>query len=161
MTPSNSMAMNLVRRPARAASFIFRSVWAAFILLTVCLLWLVLFLLFLPFIILAEVFGLKKKFRDAEMPDLALAQSGDSPEVARLRAVEAHSTDRFIFVRRRDISKLFGCNTRNVQYRWSIFGGKLANLKSEFTELRAIDFGAVSLRDSYELSKLGFRVVSV
>src|SRR5205807_8966845 len=52
-------------------------------------------------------------------------------------------------------------NTRNVRYRWSVFGQRLASLKSEFNEPRAIDFGAGSLRDSYELSKLGFSVVSV
>ena len=75
--------------------------------------------------------------------------------------MEDQGTDHFIFDRRRDISKLFGCNTRNVQYRWSVFRQRLADLKSEFSEPKAIDFGAGSLRDSYELTKLGFRVVSV
>jgi 2-polyprenyl-3-methyl-5-hydroxy-6-metoxy-1,4-benzoquinol methylase len=165
MTPSNSIAVNLVRRPARAASFIVRSVWAVIVLLFVCLLWLALFFLFLPFLVLSELFGLKKKFQAADRLDqeqaVSLASGAGSAEVAQLRAVESRSTDRFIFDRRRDISKLFGCNTRNVQYRWSVFGRRLADLKTEFREPKAIDFGAGSLRDSYELSRLGFSVVSV
>ena len=164
MTPSKSIAENLVRRPARAASFIAKSVWGAFILLIVCGLWLALFLFFLPFIVLGEVLGLRKRFRDevsAEEQEVSLAAAAGSEETARLLTVESRSTDCFIFDRRKDISKLFGCNTRNVQYRWSLFARRLANLKSEFTEPRAIDFGAGSLRDSYELSKLGFSVVSV
>ena len=162
MVPSNSIAMNLVRRPARAASFIVRFVWAAVILVVVCLLWLALFLLFLPFLAIGEVLGSRTRSGDREVGQ----EEGESPAAADspdtgLRAVEAPGTDRFIFDRRRDISKLFGCNTRNVRYRWSVFGQRLASLKSEFNEPRAIDFGAGSLRDSYELSKLGFSVVSV
>lgn len=165
MTPSNSIAVNLVRRPARAASFVIKAVWAVIVLFFVCLLWVMLFLLFLPFLVLGEILGLRKKFQAAakreEEQVVALAADGRAAEVAPLRVVESRSTDHFIFDRRRDISKLFGCNTRNVQYRWSVFGRRLAQLKSEFSEPKAIDFGAGSLRDSYELSKLGFSVVSV
>lgn len=165
MTPSNSIDANLVRRPARAASFIVKAGLAVIVISFVCLLWLALFLLFLPFLLLGELLGLRKKFQAADKQDqehaVSLAAGAGPAEVARLRAVESRSTDHFIFDRRRDISKLFGCNTRNVPYRWSIFGRRLAELKSEFSEPKAIDFGAGSLRDSYELSKLGFRVVSV
>lgn len=165
MTPSNSIAVNLVRRPARAASFVIKAVWAVIVLLLVCLLWVMLFLLFLPFLVVGELLGLRKKSQAAARRDeeqvASLAAGAGSAEVARLRVVEGRSTDHFIFDRRRDISKLFGCNTRNVQYRWSVFGRRLADLKSEFSEPKAIDFGAGSLRDSYELSKLGFNVVSV
>lgn len=165
MTPSNSIAVNLVRRPARAASFVIKAVWAVIVLVFVCWLWVMLFLLFLPFLVLGELLGLRKKFQAAAKRDeeqvAALAAGAGVAEVARLRVVEGRSTDLFIFDRRRDISKLFGCNTRNVPYRWSVFGRRLADLKSEFSEPKAIDFGAGSLRDSYELSKLGFRVVSV
>ena len=136
--------------------------WAAIVLLIVCFVWLALFLLLLPFLLLGELLGLRKKFRAADMQaaDEAASLTGGAGTV-RLRAVESGGTDHFIFDRRRDVSKLFGCNTRNVHYRWSIFERRLANLKAEFSEPRAIDFGAGSLRDSYELSKLGFRVVSV
>ncbi len=165
MTPSNSIDANFVRRPARAASFVIKAVWSVIVLFLVCLLWLVLFLLFLPFLVLGELLGLRKKLQTAtkrnEAEVAALAAGAESAEGARLRTVEDQSTDHFIFDRRRDISKLFGCNTRNVRYRWSVFGRRLADLKSEFNEPRAIDFGAGSLRDSYELTKLGFRVVSV
>lgn len=74
------------------------------------------FLLFLPFLVTGEVFGMRKRV-SAERLERVPAQSGGSPEAARLRAVAGRSTDRFIFDRRKDISKLFGCNTRNVQYR--------------------------------------------
>jgi 2-polyprenyl-3-methyl-5-hydroxy-6-metoxy-1,4-benzoquinol methylase len=165
MTPSNSIAVDLVRRPARAASFVIRAVWAMLVLVLVCLLWLGLFVSFLPFLVLSEILGLRKKFQAAAKLDEAQAVSlvagARSGELARMRAVEGQSTDRFIFDRRRDISKLFGCNTRNVQYRWSLFRLRLADLKSEFREPKTIDFGAGSLRDSYELSRLGFKVVSI
>lgn len=163
MTPSNSIDARFIRRPARAASFILKTLWAIIVLLVVCLLWLALFLLFLPFIVLSEVLGLRRKLRERDLDrDHKMASLiNDTPKTAELRAVENRGSDLFIFDRRRDISKLFGCNTRNVEYRWSIFAERLANLRSEGTELRAVDFGAGSLRDSYELSRLGFSVVSV
>jgi 2-polyprenyl-3-methyl-5-hydroxy-6-metoxy-1,4-benzoquinol methylase len=66
-----------------------------------------------------------------------------------------------IFDRRRDVSKLIGCNTRNVKYRWQLFSAHLLALKARFDHPRAIDFGAGSLRDSYELSREGYAVVAV
>jgi len=115
---------------------------AAFVLFIVCFLWLVLFLLFLPFIVIGEVFGLKRRLPHDDISSGGLAlREGGSLAAAQLRTIENRSTDNFIFDRRKDISKLFGCNTRYVQYRWSIFGRRLADLKAEFTEPRAIDFG--------------------
>jgi 2-polyprenyl-3-methyl-5-hydroxy-6-metoxy-1,4-benzoquinol methylase len=75
--------------------------------------------------------------------------------------VEKLSDFQFIFDRRKDISKLFGCNTRNVKYRWRLFSDRLAEIKQRSREPRALDFGAGSLRDSYELTRQGFRVVSM
>src|SRR6185369_9154942 len=60
-----------------------------------------------------------------------------------------------------DVSKLFGCNTRNVQYRWDVFASRLNAIKNTFETPRALDFGAGSLRDSYELARLGFCVTAV
>src|SRR5262249_3384430 len=165
MAPSNSIAMNVVKRPARAVSFILKSIWAVIILFLVCVLWLTLFLFFLPFLILGELLGLRKRIQTSDLepskPGIPLKPDTQTAERAHFSAVEDQDTDHFIFDRRKDVSKLFGCNTRNVSYRWSLFTRRLAEIKSRFKDPKAIDFGAGSLRDSYELSKLGFRVVSV
>jgi 2-polyprenyl-3-methyl-5-hydroxy-6-metoxy-1,4-benzoquinol methylase len=62
------------------------------------------------------------------------------------------------FDRTGDVSKLDGCNTRNVEYRWDVFSKELANLPPGS---EALDFGAGSLRDSFELAKRGYNVTSV
>lgn len=62
------------------------------------------------------------------------------------------------FDRTDDISKLDGCNTRNVEYRWDLFSRELANIPAGSETL---DFGAGSLRDSFELAKRGYNVTSV
>ena len=62
------------------------------------------------------------------------------------------------FNRVADVSKLVGCNTRNVAYRWSIFQD---GLKSVPDQGRVLDFGAGSLRESYDLALKGYRVTSV
>jgi SAM-dependent methyltransferase len=153
MTPSSSLAVKLVSRPARAASFFLKSIWAGFVLVCVCLLWLLLFILFLPFLLLSLLLGWKVNESDNPAPNSAGNDLWSSEENTGER--------QFIFDRRNDVSKLFGCNTRNVQYRWSIFSRRLADIKNEHKEPHVLDFGAGSLRDSFELSKLGFRVVSV
>ena len=160
MTPSNSIAVNLVRRPARVASFVLRSLWAILVFLGVCLLWLTLLLLSLPFLILSELLGWRARLQRANEDAVGIAEN-KFPGTAILPAKESTSGVKFIFDRRKDVSKLFGCNTRNVQYRWQLFARRLSEIKSEFNEPHALDFGAGSLRDSYELAKLGFRVVSV
>lgn len=160
MTPSNSIAVDIFSRPVRALSFILRAVWAVIVLLSVFLLWLVLFLLFLPFLIVSELMGWKTKLGSVE--ERATESAGftaalNPPPLAG----EASSDTAMIFDRRHDVSKLFGCNTRSVQYRWSLFARRLAETRARFQKPRALDFGAGSLRDSYELSRLGFEVVSV
>lgn len=62
------------------------------------------------------------------------------------------------FDRTRDVTKLAGCNTRNVEYRWSIFNRHLGRIPSG---AKVLDFGAGSLRDTYELCSLGFAVTAV
>jgi 2-polyprenyl-3-methyl-5-hydroxy-6-metoxy-1,4-benzoquinol methylase len=63
-----------------------------------------------------------------------------------------------IFDRRRDVSKLEGCNTRNVQFRWSVFTIWTAKLLGHRPAPVALDLGAGSLRDTYELSLRGIKV---
>src|SRR3979411_2459982 len=62
------------------------------------------------------------------------------------------------FDRIEDVSKLVGCNTRNVEYRWTIFHDNLGSISAGSNVL---DFGAGSLRDSYELAVRGYNVTSV
>jgi SAM-dependent methyltransferase len=61
------------------------------------------------------------------------------------------------FDRTRDVTKLVGCNTRNVEYRWTIFD---RHLKRVPRGAAVLDFGAGSLRDTYELCSLGFAVTA-
>jgi len=62
------------------------------------------------------------------------------------------------FDRIEDVSKLEGCNTRNVEYRWDLFSNELEMIPRGSETL---DFGAGSLRDSFELAKRGYNVTSV
>jgi len=142
----------------RVLSFLLRTVWAVIVLVLLCTLWLLLFVVFLPFLILSELLGWSSRFQASGVGAEANAQheSAFAPP-----APESGGDSEMIFDRRQDISKLFGCNTRNVRYRWNLFADRLEELKSKFSEPNALDFGAGSLRDSYELSKSGFRVVSV
>src|SRR4051812_30540795 len=131
----------------RYVSFSLRLIWALVVLVVVCVTWLVLFLVFLPFLLATAVIGSK--------PQLA------EPQVLPRPDEKTDSTTPLIFDRRSDVSKLFGCNTRNVRYRWTVFASRLEQLRTQFTTPHALDFGAGSLRDSYELARLGFCVTSV
>jgi 2-polyprenyl-3-methyl-5-hydroxy-6-metoxy-1,4-benzoquinol methylase len=62
------------------------------------------------------------------------------------------------FDRTADISKLEGCNTRGVEYRWSIFARELASIPAG---ANVLDFGAGSLRESFDLAMRGFNVTSL
>lgn len=68
--------------------------------------------------------------------------------------------DGITFNRVVDVSKLIGCNTRSVQYRWSIFSDVLSELSARKRK-SALDFGAGSLRDTWELSRRGFEVLAL
>src|SRR5437879_2404300 len=57
-----------------------------------------------------------------------------------------------------DVSKLEGCNTRGVEYRWSIFSRAIAAFPAG---CNALDFGAGSLRESFDLATRGFNVTSI
>ena len=122
----------------------FRVVWAAVVLVAVCLAWLILFLLFAPFLLISQLF----KRSDSQDHDVALPVK------------TAEGAEPLLFDRRNDVSKLYGCNTRNVRYRWSLFETHLAELQRQHKTPAALDFGAGSLRDSYELASRGFRVTS-
>jgi SAM-dependent methyltransferase len=64
----------------------------------------------------------------------------------------------FTFDRSNDVSKLEGCNTRGVDYRWSIFLDAISKIPKGSAVL---DFGAGSLRESFDLITRGFNVTSV
>src|SRR5688572_8086464 len=135
----------------RFVFFSLRLVWALIVLFVVCVAWLVLFLVFLPFLVVATLISPKSH---ASQQSQVLTQEVNSGE-------DADSAVPLIFDRRHDISKLFGCNTRNVQYRWDVFASRLEQLRKDVATPQALDFGAGSLRDSYELAQLGFCVTSV
>ena len=125
----------------------FRVIWAAVVFVAVCLAWLVLFLLFAPFLLVSEFVRLIKP------------PTGQD-KVRPLPIKTSEGAEPLIFDRRHDVSKLYGCNTRNVRYRWSLFEDHLSQLRNQFNNPRALDFGAGSLRDSYELATRGFKVTS-
>jgi len=62
------------------------------------------------------------------------------------------------FDRTNDVSKLEGCNTRGVEYRWSIFERELTTVP---IGARVLDFGAGSLRESFDMATRGFNVTSL
>ena len=144
---SNTGVARLVRSTVRV-------ILAVVVLVAVSLAWLALFLMFLPFLVVAEVIRLITG-HDGEH------ESHEPATVAVRRSTATPKTSiSLIFDRRNDVSKLYGCNTRNVRYRWELFKKHLDVLQREFEVPTALDFGAGSLRDSYELALRGFKVVS-
>lgn len=57
-----------------------------------------------------------------------------------------------------DVSKLEGCNTRGIEYRWSTFSNVISTFPARSN---ALDFGAGSLRESFDLATRGFNVTSI
>ena len=57
-----------------------------------------------------------------------------------------------------DVSKIEGCNTRGIEYRWSTFSRVIATFPVGSS---ALDFGAGSLRESFDLAVRGFNVTSI
>lgn len=125
---------------------LFRVVVAAVVLLAVCIAWLILFLLFAPFLLVAAILNPRPNPRN--------------PRYADLVTTNTDTVIPLIFDRRNDVSKLYGCNTRNVRYRWTLFEKHLDHLLRECETPKALDFGAGSLRDSYELASRGFSVTA-
>jgi 2-polyprenyl-3-methyl-5-hydroxy-6-metoxy-1,4-benzoquinol methylase len=62
------------------------------------------------------------------------------------------------FDRTRDVPKLVGCNTRNVAYRWTIYERHLAGVSAG---AQVLDYGAGSLRETFEMAQRGFSVTAV
>lgn len=121
-----------------------RVIWAAIVFGAVCVAWLVLFLVFAPVLLILELVR----------PSIAQEQ------IAPVSVKTSEGAEPLIFDRRHDVSKIYGCNTRNVRYRWSLFEKHVAALQQQFETPTALDFGAGSLRDSYELANRGFKVIS-
>ena len=57
-----------------------------------------------------------------------------------------------------DVSKLEGCNTRGIEYLWSTFSNVISTFPARSN---ALDFGAGSLRESFDLANRGFNVTSI
>jgi SAM-dependent methyltransferase len=140
----------ILNKSKKIVFFSLRFIWALAVLVVVCLVWLVLFALFLPFILLATIIG-GRSHQDGS-PEVPQHIDQEPPDDASVP---------LIFDRRQDISKLLGCNTRNVQYRWNLFSSRIEQILKQHEQPNALDFGAGSLRDSYELARLGFCVTSV
>lgn len=154
---SNSIAMKIVSWPARGATFLLAAMLALVVFVVVATLWLILFVFFAPFLLVSEVAGWRRKYGQKISPvDDDLNSNGSVRDIT-----SGPPAQPLTFDRRRDISKLFGCNTRNVQYRWEIFSKRLEEIRTNAARPHALDFGAGSLRDSYELIKQGFTVVSM
>src|SRR5712671_4365832 len=62
------------------------------------------------------------------------------------------------FDRTKDVPKIIGCNERNVEYRWGIFEKFLAQIPYG---AKVLDFGAGSLRETYELACRGYEVTAI
>jgi 2-polyprenyl-3-methyl-5-hydroxy-6-metoxy-1,4-benzoquinol methylase len=67
-------------------------------------------------------------------------------------------SDQLSYDRTSDVPKILGCNTRNVEYRWSIFKRAVDGL---MPPANILDFGAGSLRESYYFAERGHRVTAV
>ncbi len=101
-----------------------------------------------PFLILAHFATTQKK------------QNFGAGDESRQPKVTGYQPRSIKFDRLKDVSKLRGCNTRNVNYRWELFAEELSRAKAAATVAEALDFGAGSMRDSYELASVGFKVCS-
>jgi len=160
MSPQHAITTRISRSPIKLAGFLLRLGWAFLVLAAVCLAWLALFFLFAPFIVLAKVLGLRNRIAPKVETAPAVTDNGcfrtDDVPITSTRPSDVP----LIFDRRHDVSKLFGCNTRGVRYRWTLFADRLETLRGELSKPVALDFGAGSLRDSYELIKQGFSVIS-
>jgi 2-polyprenyl-3-methyl-5-hydroxy-6-metoxy-1,4-benzoquinol methylase len=62
------------------------------------------------------------------------------------------------FDRTDDVSKIEGCNTRGIESRWTVFSDEIAAIPAG---AEALDFGAGSLRESFDLAERGFNVTSI
>jgi 2-polyprenyl-3-methyl-5-hydroxy-6-metoxy-1,4-benzoquinol methylase len=146
MTPQQAMVPRANTSAAKLIRSTFRVIWATFVLGAVCVAWLILFLIFAPFLLIGEI--------------IRLVKPAAAHKEIRVSVKPSEGAEPLIFDRRHDVSKLYGCNTRNVRYRWSLFENHLTQLQRQFQQPTALDFGAGSLRDSYELATRGFKVTS-
>lgn len=119
-----------------------RWIIAPMVLFLLSVYWGMLVIVFSPVIFLDAIFGWTRRQSDLE--------AGSVPPNAGLMDG--------MFDRHGDVSKIYGCNTRNVKYRWDIFVKALQVFDG--VSVSALDFGAGSLRDSFELSILGHHVTA-
>lgn len=67
-------------------------------------------------------------------------------------------SSRQFFDRTTDVPKIIGCNVRSVEYRWDIYSRHLAAIPDG---AEVLDFGAGSLRETFDLAERGFLVTAV
>lgn len=84
-----------------------------------------------------------------------------SDESRSPRFLPASEGAKHLFNRLHDVSKIEGCFTRGIHYNWSIFLNYLKEIEAHKKPLNVIDFGAGSLRDTWEMIARGHRVASV
>lgn len=124
-------------------NFFFLIKFAVFIvsLPIIASIWIIELLLFLPIIFISIFFR-------------------KTPNISQeAKSINSYVYDKSIlFNRFDDISKIYGCNTRNVEYRWNTFENYIKGFDNN---TYALDFGAGSLRDSYELNKMNVKVDAV
>jgi len=128
---------------------IIRGIFAVPLLLIVPIIWLIMLCIFI--IPLLLIYLIRK-----QCGCLSYNSTYGHIDIDEHRKPTQCNTDSIIFNRVNDVSKLIGCYTRNVLYKWDIFTEALQSMKD--TSISALDFGAGSLRDTYELSILGFNV---
>ena len=135
-----------MRKYLRLASWLIRVPVALVVFCVLVCVWLVQLAVFLPLLIWASL------CRDRKV---SFAEPAPVPS--------GYAAEGIVFDRLLDASKLYGCNTRNVPFRWSVFLTALESIKAARIggEVpRALDFGAGSMRDSYELARMGFEVTA-
>ena len=91
------------------------------------------------------------------MLQVSLQQNQTGKHFPILQSKASNPDLRRTFDRTADVAKIEGCNTRNVQYRWTIFMRHLQSLRAG---AEVLDYGCGSLRESFDLSSRGFCVTS-
>ena len=123
---------------------------AVVVFVAICLLWLTLFVIFSPWLLLAQAARLWR--RKDRLSGRRGERRGRRINRRRRRSTHLRSPQRcFQAVRLQHAERALPLDS---------FFQALEGLQSEFDRPRALDFGAGSLRDSYELASRGFEVVS-
>lgn len=128
------------------------------LLASILIYWSLLLIIVIPLIMLEILCHAKPSSQDEGadfLRHLAPSQAGRASNTLKPDLAEE-----LLFDRRTDLSKIDGCHTRNVTYRWSIFEEALKKVDCRGHAIKALDFGAGSLRDSLAMAQRGYAVTS-